>query len=108
MSVTTNPLSTHTTHAVSPSTGGIYFIDFIKPDDRIHMLSWDDYESESIVVDKSYEVDGAISDSQAFAPFRLVLDTPPLQLTTVGPLILPCYSIQSPFILSRDPDETVA
>ena len=30
-----------------------------------------------------------------------------MQLTTVGPLIHPCYNIQSPFILSRDPDETV-
>ena len=47
------------------------------------MLSWDDYELEPIVVDESYEVDGVTSDSQALAPFRLVPDTPPLQLTTV-------------------------
>ena len=53
-------------------------MDFIEPDDCIHMLSWDYYESEPIVVDESYEVDGVISDSRAFAPFRLVPDTPPL------------------------------
>ena len=59
-------------------------------------------------MDESYEFGGVISDSQASAPFRLFPDTPPLQLTTIGSLIHPCYSIQSPFILSRDPDETVA
>ena len=83
-------------------------MDFIEPDDCIHMLSWDDYEPEPIVVDESYEVDGVISDSHASAPFRSVLNTPPLQLTTVGSLIHPCYNIQSSFILSRDLDETVA
>ncbi|RVW86514.1 hypothetical protein CK203_042188 [Vitis vinifera] len=41
-------------------------------------VGWDYYESEPIVVDESYEVDGVISDSRAFAPFRLVPDTPPL------------------------------
>ncbi|KAL6329424.1 hypothetical protein AAG906_018063 [Vitis piasezkii] len=50
----------------------------------IPYLDWDDYESEPIVVDESYE------------------------LTTIGSLIHLCYSIQSPFILSRDPDEMVA
>ena len=83
-------------------------MEFTEPDDCIHMLNWDDYEPEPTVVDESYEVDGVILDLQASASFRLVLDTPPLQLTTVRPLIHPCYSIQSPFILSRDPDETVA
>ena len=62
-SVTTNPLSAHTTHAVPPPGDDIHFIDFTKPNDRIHMLSWDDYEPEPIVVDESYEVDGVISDS---------------------------------------------
>ncbi|RVW94664.1 hypothetical protein CK203_030894 [Vitis vinifera] len=54
-----------------PLASGIHFIDFTKPDDRIHMLSWDDYELEPIVVDESYEVDGVISESWASAPFRL-------------------------------------
>ena len=97
-SVTTNPLPAHTTHADPHSTGDIHFIYFTKPDDRIHMLSWDDYESEPIVVDESYEVDGVISNSQASASFRLVPNTPPLQLTTVGSLIYLCYNIQSLFI----------
>ena len=62
-SVTTNPLSAHTMHAVPAPSDGIHFIDFTKPDDRIHMLIWNDYEPEPIVVDESYEVDGVISDS---------------------------------------------
>ena len=99
-SVTTNPLPTHTTHEVPLPADGIHSIDFSKPDDCIHMLSWDDYEPKAIVVDESYEVDGVISDSQASTPFRLVLNTPPLQSTTVRPLIHLCYSLQSPFILS--------
>ncbi|KAL6348330.1 hypothetical protein AAG906_005630 [Vitis piasezkii] len=93
-SVTTNPLPAHTTHAVPPPADDIHFMDFTEP--------------EPIVVDESYEDDEVISDSQASAPFRLVPDMPPLQLTTIGSLIHPCYNIQSPFILSRDPDETVA
>ena len=58
-------------------------------------------------MDESHEVDGVISNPQASTPFRLVPDTSLVQLTTVGLLICPCYSIQSPFILTRDPDETV-
>ena len=54
-------------------------MDFTKLDNGIHMLSWDGYELEPIVVDESYEVDGVTSDSQASEPFRLVPDTPPLQ-----------------------------
>ena len=37
--VTTNPLLAHVSHAVPPLTGDIHFMDFTKPDDRIHMLS---------------------------------------------------------------------
>ena len=44
-SVTTNPLPAHTSHAVSPPTSGIHFMDFTKPDDCIHLLSWDDSKS---------------------------------------------------------------
>ena len=51
-------------------------MNFIEPDDRIHMLSWDDSEPEPIVVDESYEVDGVISDTQTSAPFKLDPDTP--------------------------------
>ena len=100
-SVTTNPLPAHTSHAVPPPAGDIHFMDFTKPNDRIHMLSLDDSELEPIVVDESYEVDGVISDPQAFTPFRLVPNTPPVHLTMVRPLIRPCYSIQFSFIKSR-------
>ncbi|RVW90359.1 hypothetical protein CK203_045710 [Vitis vinifera] len=55
-SVTTNPLPTHSTHAVPPPPGDIHHIDFIK-DDNIHMLSWDDGLPESIVLHENYEVD---------------------------------------------------
>ena len=106
-SVTTNRLPAHTSHIVPLPTSDIHFMDFTKPDDRIHTLSWDDSELEPIVVDESYEFDGVILDPQASTPFRLVPDTPLVQLTIVGSLICPCYSIQSPFILSQDPDETV-
>ena len=75
-SVTINPLPAHTSHVVLLLVSGIHFMDFTKPDDRIHMLSWDDSEPEPIVVDESYEVDGVILDPEASAPFRLVPDTP--------------------------------
>ena len=57
-SVTTNPLSTHTTHAVPPPTNNIHFLDFAGFDDHIHMLSWDDTEREPIVLDGIYEMSG--------------------------------------------------
>ncbi|KAL6318258.1 hypothetical protein AAG906_035801 [Vitis piasezkii] len=68
--------------------------------------SSDDSKLEPIVVDESYEVGRVILDSQASAPFRLVPNTPQYSLTIVEPLILPCYIIHFPFILSLDPDET--
>ncbi|RVW73735.1 hypothetical protein CK203_054974 [Vitis vinifera] len=48
-SVTTNPLPTHTTHAVPPPAGGIHFLDFDETDDHVHMLSWDDPDPEPIM-----------------------------------------------------------
>ena len=83
-SVTINPLPAHTSHVVPPPADSIHFMDFTEPDDYVHMLSWDDSKPEPIVVDESYEVDGVISDTQAFAPFRLVSNTPLVQLTMVG------------------------
>ncbi|RVW74439.1 hypothetical protein CK203_058149 [Vitis vinifera] len=49
-SVTTNPLPTHSTHAVPAPPGDIHHIDFVE-DDSIHMLSWDDGFLEPIVLD---------------------------------------------------------
>ena len=70
-SVTTNPLPTHSMHAVPPSPGGIHHIDFVE-DDNIHMMSWDDGYSKPIVLDDGYEVD--IVDSQTSTPFSLISD----------------------------------
>ncbi|RVX08068.1 Retrovirus-related Pol polyprotein from transposon 297 [Vitis vinifera] len=50
-SVTTNPLSTHTTHTVPPPASDIHFIDFVELDDHIHILSWDESEPEPILSD---------------------------------------------------------
>ncbi|KAL6348249.1 hypothetical protein AAG906_005541 [Vitis piasezkii] len=68
-SVTTNPLPTHSMHAVPPPSGGIHDIDFVK-DDNIHMLSWDDGLSKPIVLDDGYEVD--TMGSQTSTPFSLI------------------------------------
>ena len=53
-SVSSNPLSTYSTHEVPPPVGGIHFIDFAESDDRIHMLSWDDQGLGSIIFDDGY------------------------------------------------------
>ncbi|RVW73115.1 hypothetical protein CK203_060254 [Vitis vinifera] len=57
-SVTTNPLPTHSTYAMSPPPGDIHHIDLIK-DDSIHRLSWDDRLPEPIVLHDSSELVGA-------------------------------------------------
>ncbi|RVW66476.1 hypothetical protein CK203_065087 [Vitis vinifera] len=73
-SVTTNPLPAHTTHAVPPPADDIHFLEFDEIDDHIHMLSDDDSDPEPIMPDAA----------------------------TVEPLILPHYSVQTPFILIPD------
>ncbi|RVW66350.1 hypothetical protein CK203_065241 [Vitis vinifera] len=73
-SVTTNPLPAHTTHAVPPPADGIHFLEFDVIDDHIHMLSDDDSDLEPIMPDAA----------------------------TVEPLILPHYSVWTPFILIPD------
>ena len=40
-SVTTNPLPTHSTHAIPSPNGGIHLIDSSELDDGIHLLTWD-------------------------------------------------------------------
>ncbi|RVW62780.1 hypothetical protein CK203_058917 [Vitis vinifera] len=76
-SVTTNPLPAHTTHAVPPPADGIHFLEFDEIDDHIHMLSDDDPDLEPIMPDAA----------------------------TVEPLILPRYSVQTPFVLVLDVEE---
>ncbi|RVX01350.1 Retrovirus-related Pol polyprotein from transposon 297 [Vitis vinifera] len=87
LSVTTNPLPAHSTHAVSSPLGDIHHIDLMK-DDNIHMLSWDDGLPEPIVLYDSYEVDGVSLGPQAPTPFSLIPDEAPFQLTHPTPLIV--------------------
>ena len=105
MSVTTNPLSAHTTHAVSPPADGIHFIDFVELDDHIHMLSWDESESEPTVADDIDEVGGVTLGPRMPTSFRLVSDVTSVKTTTVDPLSFPCYSVQTPFVFILDVDE---
>ena len=104
-SVTTNPLSAHTTHAVAPPANGIHFIDLVELDDHIHMLSWDESVLEPIVANGIYEVGGVTLGPRMPTPFRLVPDVTSIQLTIVKPLIFPCYSVQTLFVLIPDVDE---
>ena len=73
-SVTTNLLSAHTTHAVPPLIDSVHFINFVELDDHIHMLSWDESESEPepIVSDEIYEIGRVILGPRMSTPFRLV------------------------------------
>ena len=75
-SVTTNPLPSHSTHAVPPPAGGIHFIDFDGTDDFIHMMSWDDHAPDPIMLVDNSEVDGFVLSTQLPAPFSLIPDVP--------------------------------
>ncbi|KAL6340112.1 hypothetical protein AAG906_038947 [Vitis piasezkii] len=70
-SVTTNPLPTHTTHAVPPPADGIHFLDFDEIDDHVHMLSWDDPDRSLSCHRGIYETQWGISSG------RRVLRHPP-------------------------------
>ena len=71
-SVTTNPLPTHTTHAVPPPADDIHFLEFDEIDDHIHMLSDDDSDPEPIMPGVIYEMCGVTLGPWTPAPFRLV------------------------------------
>ncbi|RVW77767.1 hypothetical protein CK203_050316 [Vitis vinifera] len=88
-SVTTNPLSAYTSHAVSLPTNGIHFMDFTKPYDHIHMLSWDESVLEPIVVDGIYET-----------PFVLIPDVDEVHTPYVDDVHTP--DIQ--YVIHRDDD----
>ena len=107
-SVTTNPLPAHTTHVVPPPVDGIHFLDFVEIDDHIHMLSWDDTEPEPIMSDGIYEMHGATLGPQMPVSFKFVPEAASVQAATVEPLILPHYSVQTPFILIPDVEEVQA
>ncbi|RVW53231.1 hypothetical protein CK203_091616 [Vitis vinifera] len=104
-SVTTNPLPAHTTHAVPPPVGDIHFLEFDEIDDHIHMLSDDDSDIEPIMPDVIYEMSGVTLGPRTPAPFRLVPEAASVQAATVEPLILPRYSVQTPFVLVPDVED---
>ncbi|RVW85568.1 hypothetical protein CK203_037489 [Vitis vinifera] len=79
-SVTTNPLPTHTTHAVPPPANGIHFLEFDVIDDNIHMLSDDDSDPEPIMPDVIYETSGVTLGPRMPTPFRLVPGRRPCRL----------------------------
>ncbi|RVW80015.1 hypothetical protein CK203_055836 [Vitis vinifera] len=54
-SVTTNPLPFHTSHAIPRPPDDIHFMNFIEPDDHIHIMSWDDSKLEPTIVGERYE-----------------------------------------------------
>ena len=103
LSVNSNPLLTYFTHAVPSPAGGIHYIDFTESDDHIHMLSWDDQGPEPIVFDDGYDDEGVhevFSSQQILThvvsmPSIISVWIPTLRLVT-----LPCYSVQTPFILT--------
>ncbi|RVW58843.1 hypothetical protein CK203_101785 [Vitis vinifera] len=107
-SVTTNPLPTHTTHAVPPPAGGIHFLDFDETDDHVHMLSWDDPDPEPIMPAGIYETSGVTLEPQMPAPFRLVPEAAFVQAATSEPLTFTRYSVQAPYILIPDVEEVRA
>eukprot|EP00261_Vitis_vinifera_P025052 XP_010657630.1 PREDICTED: uncharacterized protein LOC100852852 [Vitis vinifera] len=107
-SVTTNPLPTHTTHAVPPPAGGIHFLDFDETDDHVHMLSWDDPDPEPIMPAGIYETSGVTLEPQMLAPFRLVPEAASVQAATSEPLTFTRYSVQAPYILIPDVEEVQA
>ncbi|RVW18313.1 hypothetical protein CK203_109128 [Vitis vinifera] len=104
-SVTTNPLPAHSTHAVSPSSGDIHHMDLIE-DDGIHVLSWDDGLPEPIVLHDSYEIDGVSLVPQTPAPFSLIPDEAPFQLTHPIPLVIRCQDVFVPFTLWPEDDDS--
>ncbi|RVW60418.1 Transposon Ty3-I Gag-Pol polyprotein [Vitis vinifera] len=107
-SVTTNPLPAHTTHAVPPPADDIHFLEFDEIDDHIHMLSDDDSDPEPIMPGVIYEMSGVTLGPRTPAPFRLVPEATSVQVATVEPLILPHYSVRTPFILIPDVEEVQA
>nr|CAN64571.1 hypothetical protein VITISV_006052 [Vitis vinifera] len=106
-SVTTNPLPSHTTHAVPPPADSMHSIDFAELDDQIHMMSWNESKLEPIVSDEIYEISRVTLGSRIPTPFRLVLEAASVQTTTVVPLTVSYYSAQTSFVLIPDVEEVL-
>ena len=86
----------------------MHSIDFVEFDERIHMLSWDDFEPEPIALDEIYEMSEVTLGPRMPVPFRLVPEAASVQTTTIEPLIFLHYSVQTPFVLLPDVDEVQA
>ena len=90
---------------VPPPTDSMHSIDFVELDDHIHMLSWDESESEPILSDEIYEIGRVILGPRMSTPFRLVPEVASVQTATVEPSIFPHYNVRTPFVLIPDVDE---
>ena len=102
-SISSNPLLTYSTHVVPPPKGGIHSIDFVEFKDRIHMLSCDDQRSEPIEFDDGYGDDGVhevFSSQQIHSHVVSAPGITPVWIPTPRLVTLPCYSVQTPFILT--------
>lgn len=81
-------------------------MDFVKPNDGIHMLSWDDGEPIPTMFNDNFaKVDGVTVSSLTFALFNLILKVMPFQLTPTLPLTLACHDVPNLFILRPDINE---
>ncbi|RVW29322.1 hypothetical protein CK203_116622 [Vitis vinifera] len=85
--------------------GDIHHMDLIE-DDSIHMLSWDDGLPEPIVLHDSYEIDGVSLVPQTPAPFSLIPNEAPFQLTHPTPLVIGCQDTFVPFTLWPEDDDS--
>ena len=70
------------------------------------MLSWDDGLPEPIVLHDSYEIDGVSLVPQTPAPFSLIPDEAPFQLTHPTPLVIGCQDTFVPFTLWPEDDDS--
>ena len=94
--VSFNLISAYSTHAVPPLVGGIHSINFVESDDCIHMLSWDDQRSESIVFDDDYGDDGVhkvFSSQQIHAHVVSTMSITSVQIPAPRLVTLLCYSV---------------
>ena len=70
------------------------------------MLSWDDGLPESIVLHDIYEIDGVSLGPRAPAPFSLIPDEAPFQLSNFTPLVIGCQDSFVPFTLGLEDDDS--
>ena len=68
LAVTTDPLPTHDTRVVPPSTGGVH------SGDKIFMMGWDGDASQPIGLYTNSYFSGYTSGQQIPRPFRLIPD----------------------------------